>query len=316
MVSIGESAGAIDQSNYTVAIGFNAGYTNQNTNSIAIGWNAGQSNQSTNAVAIGPGAGNSNQDDQAIAIGAGAGQLSQSTNSIAIGAGAAKNNQDYNAIAIGYDAGTNTQGHNSVAIGSSAGNGFQGEYAIAIGYQAGYSYQAAESIILNATSNALNNSNSGFFVAPIQSQVASPGALPPLVYDTTTSEITYDLTKTFVIDHPVSPSKYLVHACLEGPEAGVYYRGKGEIEYDGQATVNLPDYVIALATEFTVQVTPIYNGKMRCLNATEVCANQFKVFGEPGPFHWHVHGLRQQVNVEPEKSSVTLNGQGPYKWIS
>ena len=29
-------------------------------------------------------------------------------------------------------------------------------------------------------------------------------------------------SKSFIIDHPTDPSKYLVHVCLEGPEAGVY----------------------------------------------------------------------------------------------
>ena len=38
-----------------------------------------------------------------------------------------------------------------------------------------------------------------------------------------------DGAKTFVIDHPDDENKYLVHVCLEGPEAGVYYRGKAEV---------------------------------------------------------------------------------------
>jgi hypothetical protein len=121
--------------------------------------------------------------------------------------------------------------------------------------------------------------------------------------------------KSFVIDHPTSPSKYLVHACLEGPEAGVYYRGKSEVGADGNALVNLPSYVDAFATDLTVNVTPIYNGNVRTLNATEVCSNQFKVFGNPGPFHWHVYGKRQSIIVEPEKSNVELKGSGPYKWL-
>jgi len=33
-------------------------------------------------------------------------------------------------------------------------------------------------------------------------------------------------SKTFVREHPLNKDKYLVHACLEGPEAGVYYRGE------------------------------------------------------------------------------------------
>jgi hypothetical protein len=45
-------------------------------------------------------------------------------------------------------------------------------------------------------------------------------------YDNTTKQFVQSTSKTFVIDHPVDPERYLVHACLEGPEAGIYYRGK------------------------------------------------------------------------------------------
>ena len=60
--------------------------------------------------------------------------------------------------------------------------------------------------------------------------------------------------KTFVIQHPLDKDKYLIHACLEGPEAGVYYRGRGEIKRDS-VRIDLPDYAKKLATDFTVQVT-------------------------------------------------------------
>jgi len=45
----------------------------------------------------------------------------------------------------------------------------------------------------------------------------------------TSTQAELDLKKTFIINHPLDDSKYLVHACLEGPEAGIYYRGDGEI---------------------------------------------------------------------------------------
>jgi len=51
-----------------------------------------------------------------------------------------------------------------------------------------------------------------------------------------------------------------VHACLEGPEAGVYYRGKGEIINNYSVEIELPDYVEKLATDFTINLTPIFNG--------------------------------------------------------
>jgi hypothetical protein len=41
------------------------------------------------------------------------------------------------------------------------------------------------------------------------------------------NSLLYNTSKTFIIDHPIKKDKYLVHACVEGPETGVYYRGKG-----------------------------------------------------------------------------------------
>ena len=121
--------------------------------------------------------------------------------------------------------------------------------------------------------------------------------------------------KTFIIEHPTNENKYLVHACLEGPEAGVYYRGKGEITNNESVEVVLPHYVEKLAYDFTVQVTPIYGNKIVTLNASEVENNTFRVYGENAKFHWVVYGSRQEVNVEPNKADVNVKGHGPYLYI-
>ena len=103
---------------------------------------------------------------------------------------------------------------------------------------------------------------------------------------------------------------------MEGPEVGIYYRGKSEIVNGlDQVTIMLPDYVDKFATDFTVHITSIYNGKVRTLNSSEVENNQFTVYGEPGPFSWIVHGKRGSVIAEPNKADVTLMGTGPYKWL-
>jgi hypothetical protein len=61
-------------------------------------------------------------------------------------------------------------------------------------------------------------------------------------------------TKSFLIDHPTKPGKKLRHGSLEGPENGVYIRGKGKT-----ATIELPEYWTKLIDEdsITVQLTPI-----------------------------------------------------------
>ena len=354
-VAIGNRAGWSNQGAGSIALGNHAGESNQSPLSIAIGQYAGAKDQSTNTIVLNATGGllnttydnsfyvapirydstisttvlqyNTNTNEvvwtisftcmSTIAYGAGAGAFAQGLNAVAIGASAGQNYQNDYAIALGYLAGSGYQSTNAIAIGQSAGNTNQGAYGIAIGAYAGLSNQHDNSIVLNATGVDLNTTNSNaFYVSPIRSDVgASNGNL--LYYDTGTGEIIYDTTKTFVINHPKDEFKYLVHACLEGPEAGVYYRGTGTIaELETGVEVELPDYVDALATELTVQVTPIYNGSVRVLNTSCVSNNKFTVYGDSGDFHWHVYGRRASVVVEPKKSDVAVLGEGPYRWIA
>jgi len=122
--------------------------------------------------------------------------------------------------------------------------------------------------------------------------------------------------KSFIIDHPLNQNKYLVHSCLEGPEAGVYYRGKGKIENNESVVIGLPDYVSTLATDFTVQLTGIVNNNnINLYGSSEVVNNEFTVYGPNGSFYWHLYGKRFDIEVEPNKNNVIVKGDGPYKWI-
>lgn len=134
-------------------------------------------------------------------------------------------------------------------------------------------------------------------------------------YDSTSDIFYYAPSKSFIINHPIHEEKYLIHACLEGPEAGVYYRGIGEILDNVSVEILLPYYVDSLATDFTVQITPIYNGKINILNVSEVKNNKFNVYGENCKFYWCVTGKRSNVNIEPFKRDVEVKGQGPYLYI-
>lgn len=62
-------------------------------------------------------------------------------------------------------------------------------------------------------------------------------------------------TKSFKISHPLHPEKmYLEHGSLEGPEHGIYQRGRASGV--GSVTVKLPDYFEALSeSEITVHIT-------------------------------------------------------------
>jgi hypothetical protein len=136
-----------------------------------------------------------------------------------------------------------------------------------------------------------------------------------LSYNQTNNSIAYNTNKTFVIDHPIDNNKYLVHSSLEGPESGVYYRGKGEIVDNISTTIQLPDYASSLASDFNIQVTSIYNGIKRKYYVSEVENNEFKVYGENGKFYWLVNAKRLNIIVEPNKDETVIKGNGPYKWI-
>lgn len=64
----------------------------------------------------------------------------------------------------------------------------------------------------------------------------------------------YATAKSFLIDHPTKPGQKLQYGSLEGPENGVYVRGRCT-----SGVIELPDYWTALVDEdsITVDITPI-----------------------------------------------------------
>jgi hypothetical protein len=308
-------ADGTSQGSESIAIGMDAGY-HQGIQSVAVGSSAGSGTQGAHATAIGHFAGNDHQGAYAVALGYWAGQSYQGNVGVALGANAGQSNQGTVATAVGAGAGQTNQGNYSIAIGNSAGGTNQGINSIAIGKSAGANSQAANSIVLNATGSALDAGNSGFFVSPISS--SSDATQPVLMYNTTTKEISSNSAKTFVINHPTKSDSYLVHACLEGPEAGVYYRGEAKIENNKSVSVSLPDYVSSFAGNFSIQITPIYSDDTDdniVYSTSRVKDNAFTVHGKNGSFYWLVYAQRGKIEVEPKKSEVQVGGDGPYKYI-
>lgn len=134
--------------------------------------------------------------------------------------------------------------------------------------------------------------------------------------------------KNFVIDHPLKQDSYLIHACLEGPEAGVYYRGQGQLE-NGWTEIKLPDYFESLCAEEgrSVQLTCIADDPedewCPALHATYPKNGRFFVGLGSGTnmldqkFWWEVKAIRKDVapiKVEPTKKSVVVMGDGPYTY--
>jgi len=182
---------------------------------------------------------------------------------------------------------------------------------------AGQTGQVANSIVLNASGAVQNAANAGFYVNPVRTAAAGVSALTLAV---SSNEIVINSSKTFVIDHPCKPAThYLIHACLEGPEAGVYYRGCAEIPAGAtEITVNLPEYIDKLATEFTVSLTNSNHFVLAL--ATHVTGNQFQIqieapAGRALGFYWHVMGKRHPIRDEILKKDAIVRGDGPYRWL-
>ena len=104
--------------------------------------------------------------------------------------------------------------------------------------------------------------------------------------------ITGSLSKgsgSFVIDHPLDPeNKLLRHNFVESPENLLIYRGKIQLNENGEALVEMPEYFIALTKEdeASIQLTPIGkpSGDTRYEFSYEWLANfdSFSIYGEPG----------------------------------
>lgn len=127
-------------------------------------------------------------------------------------------------------------------------------------------------------------------------------------------------TKAFRIPHPVHEEQDLVHACLEGPENGVYYRGEAETE-NGSVEIILPDYFESLTaqTSRTVLLTmlvnddePVFGGQIA---AGRVKEGKFKVYStDPAQkFYWEVKAVRSDIeplDVEIDKETqIELRGR-------
>lgn len=81
-------------------------------------------------------------------------------------------------------------------------------------------------------------------------------------------------TKSFVIDHPTKEGMKLRHGSLEGPENGVYVRGKCE----GSFEIDLPDYWTGLidANSITVTLTPY--GRKQNLFVRNIANNKVFIY--------------------------------------
>ena len=102
-------------------------------------------------------------------------------------------------------------------------------------------------------------------------------------------------TKSFLIDHPTKPGMQLRYGSLEGPENGVYVRGK---LIDGNV-IELPDYWTGLvhADSITVNLTAAGAGQQLYVEKIENnCVHVVNETGKPVNCFYTVYGERKDVD--------------------
>ena len=109
-------------------------------------------------------------------------------------------------------------------------------------------------------------------------------------------------TKSFVIDHPTKENMRLQYASLEGPENGVYVRGRSTYKI-----IDLPHYWTNLVDEesITVQLTPIKNHQhlyVEKIRNNQVFINTDKL-REKLNYYYIIHAERKDV----EKLKVEID---------
>ena len=99
-------------------------------------------------------------------------------------------------------------------------------------------------------------------------------------------------TKSFVINHPTKPDMKLRYGSLEGPENGVYVRGKSNT-----SIIELPEHWTGLVDEDTITVTLTPIGKKQRLYVKEIKDNAVVVGGAWRPnYYYTVFAERKDVD--------------------
>jgi len=125
--------------------------------------------------------------------------------------------------------------------------------------------------------------------------------------EVTASGITLTTRKPFDIPHPTKKGYRLRHVCLEGPESGVYYRGR----LTGQSVIELPEYWRGLVDPETITVTLTQIGSSQDLIIEKIeWGTRVKIKSGNGTgidCFYLVHAER----ADGEKLIVEYEGQSP-----
>ncbi len=126
---------------------------------------------------------------------------------------------------------------------------------------------------------------------------------------------------TFVIDHPLDPkNKLLYHSFVESPDVLNIYDGIAQLDGGGSATIELPDYFLALNTDFRYLATAIGEPMPNLFISSEVQKRFLGIAGLPvlkisggapnGRVSWQVTGIRHDAFIE-EHPIIPVVEKGP-----
>ena len=105
-------------------------------------------------------------------------------------------------------------------------------------------------------------------------------------------------TKSFVIPHPTQEGKTLQHGSLEGPEHGVYHRGRIRGSDNMGVSIDLPEYWKELVDVDTITVQLTANGEFQMLYVEKIEDNRVFVGNaadEGVDCFYIIHGERKDV---------------------
>jgi len=116
---------------------------------------------------------------------------------------------------------------------------------------------------------------------------------------------------SFRIDHPLDPAnKYLSHSFVESPDMMNVYNGNVRLDANGEAWVELPEWLEALNRDFRYQLTALGAPGPNLYIGEKISGNRFKIAGgrPGGEVSWQVTGIRKdayanayRIKVEEEK---------------
>jgi hypothetical protein len=104
-------------------------------------------------------------------------------------------------------------------------------------------------------------------------------------------------TKSFVIDHPSKPGWKLRHGVLEGPENGVYIRGKSN-----SRIIKLPEYWKNLVDKesITINITPIESPHVIYVKSVSINEIIVDCNEENINYYYKIHASRKDCTFEIE----------------